>query len=174
MRYYGFGNMYLSSLQQGVQNAHTIVEMFNEYTEEHYPVEFEFLTEWALEHKTMILLNGGYSETLRDLWRFLSSDENPYPFSKFHEGQDALDGALTCVGIILPQKIYDVAALIRNDRPPRGEMSLADIIRGNGQVTFYEDNSYGVQVEHNSNIHYEFSKWEFDLMLELNKYGLAK
>ena len=173
MRYYGFGNMYLSSLQQGLQNAHTIVEMYNEYTEEHYPAEFEFLTEWALEHKTMILLNGGYSENLRDLWRFLSSDENPYPFAKFNEGQDALDGALTCVGVILPRKIYEVAAIFRRDRPNNGPL-LLDIIRANGQVTFYNDNAYGVDVEPNSSITYEFSDWEIELMLELNKYGLAK
>ena len=172
MRYYGFGNMYLSSLQQGLQNAHTIVEMYNEYPQELHPEMFEFLNEWAIEHKTMILLNGGYSENLRELFRFFSDERNPYPFAKFNEGQDALDGALTCVGIILPQKIYEVAALIRRDFPKQGP-GLLDIIRTNGQVTFYDDNTYGIHEDHNSITH-KFTDWEIELMNELNKYGLAK
>jgi len=163
MRYYGFGNMYLSSIQQGIQSAHTIAEMFidSKFDSSHRP---KMLDDWAENHKTMILLNGGYSETLRKLSDFFKDAKNPYPFAEFHEGQDALDGALTCVGIILPEKIYESSAYIRS-LPFRKKEEVIEKIKESGTIEL--EPYQGIAVTH------ELSKWEFELVLELNKYGLA-
>ena len=99
MRAYFFGNMYLSSIQQGIQAAHVTAELFCQYDgEEVYDgiqTPTGVLTEWANDHKTMILLNGGYLETMEDLWYFLDyTTDKPYPYAKFHEGLDSLGGVL--------------------------------------------------------------------------------
>ena len=113
MRAYLFGNLYLSSIQQGIQALHCTTEMFLKYlphTEEAGP-----LYDWALNYKTTILLNGGNSTELYSIRYHFEQEENPYPFAMFEESVDALSGAVTCVGIILPEKIYTAAEEIRND-----------------------------------------------------------
>ena len=180
MRAYFFGNMYLSSIQQGIQAGHVISELFCKYPyrdsgrlskDGHAG---EKLRDWANYHKTMILLNGGYLETMEDLWTFLDKPENPYPFEKFHEGLDSLGGVLTSIGIVLPEKIYLTAAAIRRDRPKRGEKSIAEFIMENERWVVFQDNEYGFTLQDDEDmLTLPFTKWEFDLMNRLNGFGLA-
>lgn len=107
-RAYFIGNMYLSSIQQGIQAAHVLQEMHNKY----YVMSngaARILREWGQHDKTMILLNGGYSSALNELYNdlmFWSHNGTEFPVAKFNEEYDALNGALTSVGIILPEEIY--------------------------------------------------------------------
>ena len=168
MRAYFFGNMYLSSIQQGIQAAHVTAEMFCQWGGD------RTLQEWADDHKTMILLNGGYLETMEDLWGFINEGDHDYPYAKFHEGLDSLGGVLTSVGIVLPEKIYLTAAAMRRDRPKRGETSIAELIQSNGCWIVEADNDYGLVFNDGTDgLLMEFSKWEFDLMNRLNGCGLA-
>ena len=101
-RAYFFGNMYFSQIQQGIQSAHALTEMYNYYPNN--PI----LTEWGQNHKTMILLNGGSSV---DLQRTFVGLENvcsylKLPCSQFHEDA-SVNFALTCIGVIVPSYIYD-------------------------------------------------------------------
>lgn len=128
MRAYFFGNMYLSSIQQGIQAAHVIGEMSVKYyaAMDGGDPNGEMFHEWAAYHKTIILLNAGYSENIHNLLHFFqgknleqlnkitNDNRNPYPFAHFCEGDDALDGAITCTGIILPEKIYDGAKIVKH------------------------------------------------------------
>lgn len=58
LRLYSFTNYYLSDLQKGLQTAHLVSEMFTKYvTGKHKKMLFE----WATNHKTIIILNGGNS-----------------------------------------------------------------------------------------------------------------
>lgn len=177
MRAYFFGNMYLSSIQQGIQAAHVTGELFCKYTtdgsELHTPESV--LYDWANDHKTMILLNGGYLETMEDLWYFLEyTTDKPYPYAKFHEGLDSLGGVLTSIGIVLPEKIYLTAAAMRRDRPKRNEMSIADWIIQDEKWTVYASNPYGFTFEDGeSRRTLYFTKWEFELMNRLNGFNLA-
>jgi hypothetical protein len=98
MRFYSAGNMYLSSIQQGIQAFHCLGEMTLEYTGN---AVFE---DWISIHKTLICLNGGNNESLNALYDLLK--ESNYPVAKFHEDEASMDGMLTCVGIIVPEKIY--------------------------------------------------------------------
>jgi hypothetical protein len=102
----------------------------------------------------MILLNGGYADTLRTLIDRFSSPENLYPWNYFHEGEDSLDGALTCVGIILPEKIYELSSALREDD------QIEPFIR-----------NHGVWIDLGNE--FEISKWELELAIELNNYRLA-
>lgn len=105
--------MYLSSLQVGLQTAHVTAEMAAKYLSDNEEGPGNMFYNWAEQHKTMILLNGGYAENLHDLYDFFSTEKNPYPFAKFHESKAAMDGMLTSVGIVLPEKIYEGAAAMR-------------------------------------------------------------
>lgn len=37
---------------------------------------------------------------------FLQDESNPFPWAHFHEVDEALDGSLTNVGVILPERMY--------------------------------------------------------------------
>lgn len=150
--------MYLSSLQCGLQSAHVVAEMFIKYpyvgSKHAEGLAFEspyFLHEWATDHKTMILLNGGYSESLHTLVEFFNTKDNPYPWAKFHEGQDALDGALTCVGIILPEKIYSNVEIVAEASTAYSTLSTAEVFHRLG-----------------------LDSYDQFLCKEISKYGLAR
>lgn len=167
MRAYFIGNMYLSSIQQGIQALHCLEEMHVKYK----PVvsdyecatssEHRMLYEWGEDHKTVVLLNGGFSSSLLELYMFMESEQNPYPFAKFHEGQDALDGALTCVGIILDDKIYEGAKKIRTRLDP---------------IEFQDWKEQGIlHIEVEGVVaRYFYTEWEKDLMTRLNCMRLAQ
>lgn len=122
-RFYGFGNYYLSSLQQGLQAGHAVAELFVKYeidTTEHSQV-----VDWAKNHKTMVLLNGGNSGSLEELYNVFQNLESygmNYPFAKFHEDEVSLNGALTYVGIVLPSLVYELASSLRS-----GEMTVNEL-----------------------------------------------
>lgn len=165
MRAYFFGNMYLSSIQQGIQAAHVISDIMLKYVtiSEGYEIDSNskriMAWDWAQNHKTMVLLNGGYSATIRELRDFFDDSENPYPWDDFNEGEDALDGALTSVGIVLPEKIYETAKLI-------SDPLISNMIRIYGTIEITTDPENPVE--------YEFSKWEYQLLQKLNTFQLAK
>lgn len=172
MRFYGFGNYYLSSLQQGLQAAHAAVDLHVKYNileQGHFDIApcQDMYNDWAANHKTMVLLNGGNSADLQDLFDFLYCEENPYPFVKFHEDDVSLNGALTYVGMILPPKIYDTAARIRACRlpiehiPTKNELHIKDV-------------KSGFEGWDRTDILTNVSSFEYMLMLRLNQYGLAK
>ena len=156
MRAYFFTNMYLSSIQQGIQPLHVISEMFVKYVGPDPGQEYFILDKWARDHKTVICLNAGYSEEIGILMRFFSHPDNPFPWASFNEGKDALDGALTSVGIILPEEIYNAA---KNLRGPSLQTPVCDI---------YHDPEFQVWGE------YKPSAWEREMAERLNNYGLAK
>ena len=122
MRLYTFCNFYLSSIQQGIQSAHCLHEMFIKYDDVTYNPfnkalnwndnelsSKEVLHGWAANHKTMIVLNGGDSLSLSGILakiQILASACN-LPYTSFCEDERSLNNALTCVGIILPESVYE-------------------------------------------------------------------
>lgn len=162
LRAYFFGNMYLSSIQQGIQAAHVVTEMFNKYYVKPHPLT-HMLNTWAREDKTMILLNAGPGIELHRLHRVFSSSENPFPHATFYEDGDALDGAMTSVGIILPEYIWIGAKQIKE----QSTRYLPGTMLDHGYVEYEKDD--GERVEH------PFTTWEFQqLICRLSDYGLAK
>lgn len=173
MRAYFFLNQYISSIQCGIQAQHTTAEMFVKYQNDSTALSQQ-LWDWAQNHKTSILLNGGYSSALRVLITLFDHQQNPYPWAYFCEDEDAIGplfpsthpdgyvdcgGALTCVGIILPEKIYETVSELRKDTLERS--ILVDQIPVCGEWSPEEG------------VIWELSKWEYELCLELKKYSLA-
>jgi len=123
LRFYTFVNFYLSSLQQGLQSGHCIHELFLKYrpedsddTNEFAPApksskEEERVYDWAEYHKTMIILNGGAHEDILAKYEFLENNAAelsfPAPYDAFCEDQYSLGGLMTCVGIVVPEEIFD-------------------------------------------------------------------
>jgi hypothetical protein len=116
MRLYTFCNFYLSSIQQGIQPAHVVADMFVKYsgstTQNH---ESYSLFEWAKNHKTMICLNGGNAADIREVWEKVQQlgRELGLAHGCFHEDEQSLDGTMTCVGIVVPTRIYEYNDQVR-------------------------------------------------------------
>lgn len=109
LRLYTFCNVYLSSIQQGIQSAHVVHSLFVKYP------TFEsnsILWDWAINDKTMIVLNGGaYADINQSFVQAIALNLNHHnvllPFERFHEDDYSLGGIMTCWGIVLPKRIYD-------------------------------------------------------------------
>jgi hypothetical protein len=147
MRCYHLNNMYMSSIQQGIQSAHAQMELFVKYQQT--TKQKSMLCDWATNHKTMIVLNGGFMSDMIDAYTFLDSDKNPYPYTKFHESEEALGGILTNIAIVLPEKSYKLSEFLRtrivdeqlNLDPKLPEESAAKVretLQSFGDYTQYE------------------------------------
>ncbi len=61
MKLYSFVNRYLIPIQKGIQTAHMVSEMFQENENN------KLLLDWAQNHKTIIMLDGGLCDNMRRL-----------------------------------------------------------------------------------------------------------
>lgn len=158
MRAYFFGNMYLSSIQQGIQSAHVTAELFYKYqigSGSYKCDQYNQLMTWAQKHKTMILLNAGYSDELHSLQECFLNKNNPYPWAHVHESQEALDGAFTSIGIVVPERIYETAKYCREE---------------NVEISVFSNGCFGVAIGMPNNL----SEFECNLIDYINKYPLAR
>lgn len=146
-RFYGFGNYYLSSLQQGLQSAHCIADMFVKYNKK--KAKKEIIYDWAENHKTMVLLNGGNSLVLEQTHQFLEELKGVgmnLPYQLFYEDEQSLNGALTYVGIVVSSEIYELAATFRANAS-KVEKKKVKVV--------------------------EVNDWKTRLAMKLNQFGLA-
>ena len=175
-RAYFFGNMYLSSIQQGIQAGHVIGEM----TAKYWGLDNDqanMFYQWARQDKVMILLNAGYGENiecLEDLFEGTNDydDEprlsteydgySPYPFALFRESDEALSGAITCFGVILPDKIYDGQNIMRKVKRMRPDLYPRQRFEKERILTFPDG------TEH------QYTEWEVFLMTRVGSFGMAK
>jgi hypothetical protein len=108
VRLYTFINFYLSQIQQGIQTAHLVHELFNKYE---YHVNGKepalMLSDWSLKHKTIYVMNAGADPDISELMEVFSRYEREFPFVSFQE-DEGLCHARTGCGIVLPERIYDV------------------------------------------------------------------
>lgn len=106
MRAYYWGNLYLSSIQQGIQALHCTTQIFLKYPHNGIDTKTNALWEWAENYKTVIVLNAGEMSALEKVRQLFDDPENSYAWASWSESEDSLAGALTCVGVILPERIY--------------------------------------------------------------------
>lgn len=119
MRYYGFANFMLSSIQQGVQNFHVIHEMFVKYQVSSSGAA-RVLYDWAQSHKTAVFLNGGNAAGVRDVYKQLETfgQNLCLPYSCFYEDEQSLDNSMTACGIVVPTNIVDLVTALRASTTP--------------------------------------------------------
>ena len=158
--------MYISRLQLGLQTAHVVARIgVRGQTGRITSDAYCYFWKWAQHHETIIILDGGYSENLSRLEDFFGANENPYPWAAFREDPLALGsgtaegpaGALTAVGIVLPERIYKTAELARKDEATRLLL-----------------NTYAMNQVVNPDIPNDLTNWEMEMINELNKYKLAR
>jgi hypothetical protein len=119
LRCYHFCNVYLSSIQHGIQSAHAQTEMFVKYNTR--SKQKTKLFQWAMLHKTMICLNGGNNQDMLSIFNMLDGSDNPYPWACFYEDDESLNGLLTNIAIVVPFDVYNTAEELRKD-PSRSAM----------------------------------------------------
>lgn len=119
MRCYHFCNFYLAGIHAGIQSAHAQHELAMKYLGDgfnaemfdseypHIQAAFDYV-DWAKNHKTMILLNGGMQGDVLKMEQFLDSGNDRYPHASFREDEYALNGALTNVCVVLPYQMYEL------------------------------------------------------------------
>ncbi len=109
LRYYTFINFYLSSIQQGIQSAHVISDMFVKY--KNTPEMLDRVYDWAENHKVLITLNGGANEDIQNTYTQLDKLSHKVswilPVASFNEDEKSLGGVMTGCGVVLPQWIYE-------------------------------------------------------------------
>lgn len=103
--------MYMGGIHAGIQSLHATSAMWRKYDEIYNPESpyysmMQTLRAWEDDHKTVVLLNGGDHAALLNLESFLNSHDNFYPWASFRESQDALNGALTAIVVLIPAKLY--------------------------------------------------------------------
>lgn len=115
MRLYSFVNAnYLKHIQHGLQTAHAAVELYNKYpenTDDGNCLRYDILNEWARNHKTIIILDGGDCLDLEEIVKFFKLNDAALglPWSYFKEDSRSLNNALTAVSVVVPAEIYDVS-----------------------------------------------------------------
>ena len=126
MRCYHLCNFYLAGIHAGIQSAHTQHELaikylastpyrnlaadesMNEYgarLDDFHDAKASYIN-WANNHKTMILLNGGMMSHLLEFEAFLTENQHVLAWASFREEEAAINGALTNIGLVLPEHLY--------------------------------------------------------------------
>lgn len=140
MRAYHICNTYLSGIMAGIQSAHTQHELaLKVFSPEASKQQHKMYLDWAQNHKTLILLNGGYQSNLVEFVDLLDLMDC-YPWAAFNESIDALAGALTNVCVVLPESMYGGAASIVLDAVASGVSSIqvADKVYTKSEVQLIE------------------------------------
>lgn len=180
-RAYFFNNMYLSSIQQGIQVAHCLGEMVCKYRPYKGYEGNEYLDRWLKEDKTIVVLNAGYSSELIDLTLLFNMPENPYPWAVFKESAEALNCATTSVGIVLPYEIYEGAKHLNNPQVVKRTLGLpAAATCSGGEIGLgYGPTKAGaaglmMYLPDGRDTPAHYSLWDVELMERMNQYRLAR
>ena len=111
MRLYSVTNMYTAGIHAGIQTAHAVHEMFRK------PMltgQRAVLEDWADNHKTIIVLSGGYHANIRTVAEQFSrlGKAMSLPNAHFCESEDALAGAYTAAVIVVPESIWGLPKIM--------------------------------------------------------------
>lgn len=128
MRLYTFVNFYLSSIQQGIQTAHCVSNLFVMFNDTTTP-EGHALHDWGTNHKTIITLNGGNNQTIHETYQHLLDlgGQLNLPVTIFYEDEQSLGGIATSCAILVPEYIYD--GVYPEEQIQAADMELHQLLR---------------------------------------------
>lgn len=130
MRLYTFINFYLSPIQQGIQTAHIVHELFNKYPFAIGDNPRGLLHEWSANHKTIIVCNAGADPQVQELVNTFMVYDDEFPWEQFVE-DEGLCKARTGCGIVLPDWIYDVQKKYETDADGRFKTPYYEFFKEN-------------------------------------------
>ncbi len=149
-------NQYIAGIHAGIQSAHAISEMFLDYSQRRNKAG-NLLWDWVDLYKTVSVLNGGYQSSLQDLCQKLKPLSGTYPWASFCEEQEALNGAMTAVAVVLPEYMYS---------PQYVEVDLA-------KTFVYNEPKYANQYrDEMGNIIHNYTQPEKDLITMIKSFRL--
>lgn len=126
LRLYTWTLYQLSPIQQGIQAAHATVELamkcYREQGVLRQGTNWNLYHEWATNWKTMVCLNGGDLNELRETYEFFCHPDRTVPWAAFHE-DESLGGCMTSIAAIIPARIFNTVAEIRKARSAYGVAS---------------------------------------------------
>ena len=108
LRLYAFNHYKLTGIHAGIQTQHSCQEMNNKFNPDISVFDerkAKILLDWATASKTTIILNGGNSEKLRGIKDLIRNSD--YPYGIFHESQEDMEGMLTNVCVVLPERVFN-------------------------------------------------------------------
>lgn len=147
MRAYFFVNSALSGIQKGLQVAHCVAEINEKYRKKGiWPCNlvcpdqkdarcWNTYNDWATDHKTIIVLEGGFHDDLKKICELFlhgvggkrpGANPSDFPWAHFSEDEETMNGMMTCVGIILPERIYGAAKEVREGNADLGKHGPED------------------------------------------------
>ena len=132
----------LSGSQRAVQASHAVAEIFPKYLiEDHPSIKRDMLLDWVDIHKTIILLNGGFSKSLRDTYDSIRECALGLclPHANFYEDGATMEGMMTSFMVIVPStcilsesKCEEVEFMMKNrmkiDRGEKCRYNLTKIL----------------------------------------------
>lgn len=189
MRCYHLNNFYCQNIMAGIQSAHAQHELMLKYLDPlneeakspyHQPQIHSYL-EWARNHKTIIVLNAGMQSDLQSWVEFLAPLTHPYAWARFHEAEEALNGALTNVAVVLPERIYafsrQITSAIQSGRSYdliNTDTTYVSLVpRAGGEFKLVRKSRELVTDEFVENPEeWNYTKYDIELMSRLSKCGL--
>lgn len=180
MRCYHLNNFYLGGIHAGIQSAHAQHELMLKYVDPSNPTikspyaapQIQTYLDWARDHKTIIVLNAGAQKELQSWVEFLTPLTHPYAWAQFHEEEGALNGALTNVALVLPERIYNYARTVTRARDDQNSaVRIVKRFDDGAECRYYNTDAGGKLVAPDGG-ELLFTTFELDLMSRLSKCGL--
>lgn len=177
-RCYHFNNFYLTGVHAGIQAAHAQHELSLKYMEssvyfekskvDHHGTQENDYLEWLENHKTIILLNAGMAQDLEELVELFDTKDNPFPWAEWRESKEALNGCITSIAMVLPDRIYEWSRLVTkawNRKPYQGNLYKTD--NPNYLLLKEDDGSGKIIGPHSGHVFNEFTPFEIQLMAKM-------
>ena len=109
LRLYSFVTFYLAKgIHAGIQTGHAAVDLVQKYRclSGEPSEQTKMVEDWADNHKTFIVLNGGMHVEMQRVLEL--TEKSGFPFAVFHESQEALNGIMTSIVVVLPEDIFNL------------------------------------------------------------------
>ena len=149
-RLYTFVNpLYMKEIQHGIQSLHVGGELHQKYHRICICAESDLLYDWNDNHKTVIVLAGGPHGELVAIRDYMFTDARMLglPFAHFNEDEYSLGGILTCVGVVVPEPLYNAVngrVAWASDYGISDHASISTSLfyrNAEGELTVYEEDS---------------------------------
>jgi hypothetical protein len=92
--------------------------------------------------------------------------ENEFPWCQFNEDEYSLKGVMTAISIVLPEKIYTTASIMRTNK----DIEFSKFLDGTNKLAYNESDS---DIIDTLKVFGTFADFEVELIKLLNVYRLA-
>lgn len=179
IRCYHFNNFYLAGIHAGIQAGHAQHELARKYL---FPVingeiqisnlKAKMYRDWAENHKTMIVLNAGMAVDLENLVTLFGDIANPYPWVDWRESKEALNGCITSIAMVLPDRIYGWNQLMGRAMSKPGGEDGAYSTQEPGLVVVMKDELAELTISSTGEVVETFTIFEVELMKKMSAMKL--